>query len=596
MLLKQIHHHGNLPFFIEFTNVAEEDYHYHKEMEIMFILRGRANCKIYHWNYSLQAGDILIADTEDLHRVYDSSEDILMLTMYIDLESFTETYPNVDYIIFAPEDCTQRSAEKHRALKNKTAHLKSHLAKIMSAFLNNKDDSSLLMEEINEFLLLLVNQFQGFFVEDMQFKLGNDNASETDQERMLRIIKYIYLNYDKKISLTDLAAQEYLNTYYISHLIKKITGLSFQNFLNYIRVEYAEKLLVEGKLSLTRISGFCGFSSPAYFNKCFQVWHNMTPAQYRRKLYPCKLRYGAEFTGDEAMELLRPYLDSYRPFQKNNAITKAPHLIYIPIDYLSAGGRNFKRSFPLRVLLNTVEDIFRVSLYEKELIALKPSTVYIGPAVRESVVSRRTVLDILHMFPKHGCKVEFASENLFLPAQNVHTAAEAFAHILHKKNPCLSVFGGQDSLITDNGFFTPWYYLHEVFSKIEGNITGQGKQYVNIRGKDTFWLLVFQEDNSFRLKAHIHIDGTSERGVILETRFHAENSCYASLNQSGELPFMGKDFKEHINQVSSGTRSIRSLHPEELPALYINIEPGTFACCQIYLERRDLERREFDKI
>ena len=581
MLLEHVYPYNNLPFSITFSNVIEEDYHYHKEMEIMFVLRGKANCKIHHWNYTLSTGDVLIADTEDLHRIYDSSEDILMLTMYIDLECFTESYPNLDYIIWAPENCMQGSAAMQQTLKNKNAFLKSYLAKIMSIFVDQKDDDTLLMKEIDNLIFILVNQFQGFFIEDMQFKLGNNDASEVDQERILRIIKYIYLNYDKKITLEDLATQEYLSSYYISHLIRKITGLNFQNFLNYIRVESAEKLLAEGKLSLTQISEFCGFSSLAYFNKCFQAWHGITPAQYRHTLHPCERRYGADYTEEEAMALLDSYLDNRQRYQKKNMIPKAPQLVYIPVDHTHINGKDFRKSFPLRISLNTTEDIFHALIYEKELRALKPSYIYIRPAVAESVSDRQTVLDMLHTFLARGCIAEFTRESSSSPIQSAHTVAEAFRYILQKKPHSLPVFGSQGSLITKEGLLTPWYYLYEIISKIEGNITGQGEHYIKVNSNDAMWILLVQDSKTCGLKAHINIDSGVERCAIIETSFNANNSCYAALNCFEEMPSAIKDFKEYINQSSEGVCKIRRLHQEELSAFCMDLEPESFLCLRI---------------
>ncbi len=578
MLLECINHHSNLPFRIAFTNIAEEDNHYHKEMEIMFVLRGTTNCKIHHWNYSMLAGDVLMVDTEDLHRIYNSSDDMLMLTMHIDLEHFTGTYPNLDYIIFAPEDCTQGSATKHQTLNNKMAFLKSRLAKIMSTFMDNKDDSDLLMKEINEFVFILVNQFQGFFVEDMQFKLGNDDASEIDQARILRIVKYIYLNYDKKITLDDLAALEYLSTYYISHLIKKVTGLSFQNFLNYTRIEFAEKLLIEGKLSLTQISEFCGFSSLAYFDRCFKIWHGITPAQYRHKLCPCQRRYGKDFSQEEAMTLLRHYWDAGSPYQKNDRISKAPDLLYIPVNDLSSTGKNFGKTFSLCLFIDSVEDLFRVSHYEKELIGLCPSHIYVGPTAQKCISSRQAVLDILHVFLSYGCLVEFVNECPSLPDISIDNVAEAFAYMMHKKNPCLSIFGTQNSLITQDGLFTPWYYLHEIFSKIKGNVISHDKHYMKIRNEDMQWILVYQETNNCRLKAHIDIGDVSKRCTIIEKRFCSKTSCYEAINQFEEGSIGTWDFQEYINQSSAGICKIKSLSPEESPTFCPEIEPGSFVC------------------
>lgn len=304
MLYEPIQFEDGLPFHATFSNVAEEDYHKHKEMEMMLVLRGSTNCTIHHLEYEINTGDILIIDTQDLHRIHDSTDELIMLTIYIDLEKYTDKYPNLDYTIFTCEDCTKDSVEKHQELQNKTSLLKSHMAQIMFAQKNQPHNQSLLFEYGDEFIDVLVEQFQGFFIEDMKFKTNQGKTRGVNLERLYRIVKYIYMNYDKNISLMDVANLEHLSHYYVSHLIKDSTGLSFQSFLNYIRVEHAEEYLVEGELSLTQISEFCGFSSPAYFNKCFKKWHGVTPSAYRKKLKRYQRVHCKPFLEDEAFDLL----------------------------------------------------------------------------------------------------------------------------------------------------------------------------------------------------------------------------------------------------------------------------------------------------
>ena len=172
-------------------------------------------------------------------------------------------------MIFTCEDCGIESEQKKQEMQNKLAFLKRQLAEIMMIILKDGKNHSLIMEKLGDLIFIMVNQFQGFFIENNQFRSNENQISRLDMDRLYRIIKYIYLNYDTKITLEDLANLEHLSSYYISHLIKDNLGLSFQNFLNYVRVEFAERFLAEGKLTLTQISEYCGFSSSAYFNKCF---------------------------------------------------------------------------------------------------------------------------------------------------------------------------------------------------------------------------------------------------------------------------------------------------------------------------------------
>lgn len=309
MLYERIQYENDLPFQVSFSNVNCEDYHKHKEMEIMLVLQGSARCTIHHLEYEMKKDDILIVDTQDLHRIHDGSDDLIMMTMYIDLEQFTDKYPNLDYTVFTCEDCTKDSVEKYQDLQNKTFLLKSQMAMMMFAFRNNSEDTNKHMQLVNEFIDILVKQFQGFFMEDMMFKANQGKTRGVNLERLYRIVKYIYMNYDKDITLRDVADLEHLSHYYVSHLIKDSTGLSFQNFINYIRVEHAEEYLVENEHTLTQISEFCGFSSPAYFNKCFKKWHGVTPSAYRKKVKRYQRTHAKPVDIEHAYKLLSSYMD-----------------------------------------------------------------------------------------------------------------------------------------------------------------------------------------------------------------------------------------------------------------------------------------------
>lgn len=320
MLYERIPYDSGLPFYTTFSNVMEEDYHKHREMEIMLVLKGSASCTIHHLEYEIKKNDILIVDTQDLHRIHDGSDDLIMMTMYIDLEQFTDKYPNVDYTVFTCEDCTKDSVEKYQELQNKTSLLKSHMARVMLAYKNSRTDEKSLMNYMDEFLAVLVEQFQGFFMEDMKFKTNQGHTRGVNMQRLYRIVKYIYMNYDKNITLRDVAELEHLSHYYVSHLVKDSTGLSFQNFLNYIRVEHAEEHLVEGALTLTQISSICGFSSPAYFNKCFKKWHGVTPTVYRKKLKRYQRKHTRPFTEKEALDLLSSYMNDHAKMDESGSM------------------------------------------------------------------------------------------------------------------------------------------------------------------------------------------------------------------------------------------------------------------------------------
>ena len=607
MLLENVNYHNNLPFSISFSNVSEEDFHYHKEMEMLLILRGTTNCKIHNVSYALNEGDILIVDTQDLHRIFDSSDDILMLVMYVDLGFFTDLYPNIDYMIFACEDYGKSSTLKYQDLQKKVSILKHHIAKTMLTYINEKNNSSILMECINDLIFTLVNQFQGFFIEDNKFKADHGDINDIDLKRLYIIIKYIYLNYDKKITLDDLADIVHLNPYYISHLIKNTSGLNFQNFLNYVRVEYAEKHLVENKLTLTQISEFCGFSSLAYFNKCFKIWHNITPAQYRKQLCPCERTFHKPFSEETALSLLKPYITSYNSQKSNEILSKSSHHIFIPVKYKYLVGKNFEKTFPLKIILTSDEDVFMLNYQKEKLKELLPFCIMLDSQIFKNVLNKQKVLNTLSTLQSLGFPLQIACSNeeidrkteniiktLGIPittymcniindkVEDDQTVSSALRNIIRTSQSGIRLSGQSKALFTTEGLITPFFSVYSMFSQIKGVLTEQRDQYMIIKNNKSIYILIFQEDTDSKLKAHIHIKDIRGKGFIVEKKYTKEQNCYQTLRTLNNPSIIVDSMKAHINAISSGTLKLSSFDVKDSFDINFDIGPDALTFIEIF--------------
>ena len=100
---------------------------------------------------------------------------------------------------------------------------------------------------------------------------------------MRKIMKYIDTHYEEKLLLSDIAAAEGLDLYYLSHFFKESFGVTFQDYLLKIRCEHARQLLLTTELSLLDVSISCGFSDPKYFNRGFLRQFGCTPKEYRKQ-------------------------------------------------------------------------------------------------------------------------------------------------------------------------------------------------------------------------------------------------------------------------------------------------------------------------
>ena len=70
-----------------------------------------------------------------------------------------------------------------------------------------------------------------------------------------------------------------MNPAYFSRLFHKLTGITFSQYLNYVKVKNAVNLLkTEINSSVTEISARCGFATIRNFNRIFKEYTGYTPS------------------------------------------------------------------------------------------------------------------------------------------------------------------------------------------------------------------------------------------------------------------------------------------------------------------------------
>lgn len=103
-------------------------------------------------------------------------------------------------------------------------------------------------------------------------------------KRIAEIATYLNNNYMSDIGLEVVARKFFVSSAHLSRLFKKITGFSFIEYLQSIRIKEAEKLLAEKKLSISEISEKVGYQNITSFGRVFKSINGISPMQYRKLL------------------------------------------------------------------------------------------------------------------------------------------------------------------------------------------------------------------------------------------------------------------------------------------------------------------------
>ena len=115
----------------------------------------------------------------------------------------------------------------------------------------------------------------------MEQKWKTELNGGSKQAGLNDIKEYIEANYNKKITLDDLAEKFYINKFYLSKIFRECYGMTVNNYLMYIRITKAKQLLRFTDLSIETIGIQCGIEDVNYFSRVFKKIEGITPRKYR---------------------------------------------------------------------------------------------------------------------------------------------------------------------------------------------------------------------------------------------------------------------------------------------------------------------------
>ena len=100
-------------------------------------------------------------------------------------------------------------------------------------------------------------------------------------DAVYKAMEYVRANYDKKLSLDEIARSAYLSRAYLSSIFKEETGESLSAYINRVRIEKSKVLLMDKDVSLIDIANLCGFEDQSYFTRVFKKTVGVSPKKYR---------------------------------------------------------------------------------------------------------------------------------------------------------------------------------------------------------------------------------------------------------------------------------------------------------------------------
>ena len=106
--------------------------------------------------------------------------------------------------------------------------------------------------------------------------------NEKEQQLVSDVIKYIYDNYTKELTINDVTEKFNITDTKLNKILMSYSGKRFIEFLNALKIDKACEMLLTTDKSVIDISFELGFNTVKTFNNNFSKLKNMSPTDFRK--------------------------------------------------------------------------------------------------------------------------------------------------------------------------------------------------------------------------------------------------------------------------------------------------------------------------
>ncbi len=252
-----------------------KSYHYHNNFEIYYLCSGERYYFIKDENYHIKKGTLVLINEFDIHctrNVENLWHERIVLNF--DKEFLEEISDKLNINLF---ECFEKNINIIELDLYEQNYIENLLNNMYVEYTDKKENYNIYLKAATIQLLIFANRYK-------KNKQSEINDLSTAPNKMItKIIAHINNNYADEISLTSIAEQFFISPYYFSRTFKKVTNLSFVDYLNNVRIKEAQELLKKTDLSITIIGEKVGFKSTTHFGRTFKKITGISPFEYKKK-------------------------------------------------------------------------------------------------------------------------------------------------------------------------------------------------------------------------------------------------------------------------------------------------------------------------
>lgn len=255
-------------------------WHWHGELELLYLASGMCRYKTIRKTYLLRAGDAIYLNPGVLHEFEPLEPGTISYAnlfrreflsgkegSYWDIAFLSPVLnqPITEALYFCHDD---PASEYILGLIRETIRLCSEEPECYELQLRNT---------LSEIWCHIYKSVTGRSNENNQLQTTSRDA------RLKKMLLFISERYHESISVAEIAKAANISEREGFRLFRELLDCTPISFLQQYRLQQAESLLLTGNDSITEIAAKTGFDSAAYFSKLFKKNYSLSPLQYKKK-------------------------------------------------------------------------------------------------------------------------------------------------------------------------------------------------------------------------------------------------------------------------------------------------------------------------
>lgn len=262
-------------------NFFQAPFHYHPELELVYIIESYGKRIIGNSVENFEAGDMVFLGSnlphvwlnDELYYNGISKLKAKCIVVYFNKEIFGPIFYELEQT--SKIGTLFSNAERGLSIHGKT---NESIAQKLEELTQKKDFD--IIVGLFEILSILASSEEFTFINNEAYSFSN-NQLKTD--RLSEVYKYVKEHYMEDITLNEISKIANLSPPSFCRLFKSKTKKHFVEYLAEVRIAQSCKLIMETDMSIATIAYSCGYKTASNFNKIFKKVTGFTPMEYKKK-------------------------------------------------------------------------------------------------------------------------------------------------------------------------------------------------------------------------------------------------------------------------------------------------------------------------